>query len=465
LRNEIGQNYYLSGFKNSDAVTEANLSVGRTNHYEGAAARRQSRASSSDERFAEGVLRRAASETATKLNRSKTRSRKAVARAMGTLTVSLFLGENSSSDAVGLLNRILSSRERTAFWNSVAVDCDFLGQGNSVQDLFLLKLWRQGGKFKKLQIGVGDKDIFWRYWYSSFQNGTPLDWNTLAEIALIEETSDASDDENFSRQIAEIEMRYLRALAYLPERVEKDDETGLFTLVPDTVKDLRRYQNAIRKVQEDVGRIMSVKQTNAYTALDDVFSILDNTFKKYRNEPMSVHDDFVKSLKMILRKIDRQELPPHDDAIDNLIDDLNTGSIDIRATDDGVAKAVTSRMRIKARRPNPYEADSLTREIDLKSARSDERLAAQLRSDVEIIQGLDQDGKHVTDPEPEQAVQRIANRLPQMQGENDGRDNRAGVDRAVDAADKAAKLQKGAEAIGAAAEHGWGWLQYLLSLF
>jgi hypothetical protein len=52
-----------------------------------------------------------------------------------------------------------------------------------------------------------------------------------------------------------------------------------------------------------------------------------------------------------------------------------------------------------------------------------------------------------------------------MQGENDGRDNRAGVDRAVDAADKAAKLQKGAEAIGAAAEHGWGWLQYLLSLF
>lgn len=455
----------LAKFRDPGAVTEASFSVKRLNHYEGASARRRSRASSSDESFSDGVLRRSASKTITKLTLSKTKSRTAVAQAVSTLMSDVFSTDEACSGAVGLLNRVLSSAERRAFWEAVSHDCEFLDSQKSVRDLFSTPLYLSE-KFADVDlIGPEKSNNFWRYWYSGFRSGKPLDWKILEEVALSEESIDADGTSGIDQKIAEIELRNLRLLAYRPERVERDSETGLYTLLPDTIKDAQRYQNAIRKIHEDIDRIKSNNSSfgaNTYTALYDVIDILDNSINIHRDNPMFVHDDFVKCLKMILRKIDRQDLPPHDDAIENLIDDLNTGSIDIRATDEGVAKAVASRMRIKTRPPNPYEARSLANEIEIRSAQSDLRLAAQLRADCDIIQSLDKDGRHESDPEPEQAVHRVANRLPQMQNPID---EKSPLDKTVDAAAKATKLQKGAEAVGNASERAWTWLQYLLSQF
>lgn len=446
----------------ADSITQANIAIDRMKHYEAAAARRRSRASSSNEIFADNVLNRAASETDNKYFNSKEKAKLAVAMALGQLSINLMLELRDGLGIIGSLSRVQWSRDRAPFWDCISTDCKLLENGFSIEQLFANPLWLNSRNDKKPErVERIATDSFWEYWYASFVQGAPLDWNMLFDIANIE-APDGSGEA--AEQIHGIELRYLRSKAYQPERIERDEITGLFTVVPERISNQRLYDNAIRKIQEDLNLIQKSKNTNSYYAVADICEFLQNTIDFHKHEPMFVHDDFVKALKMVVGRIEKQELPL-DDAIGNLVDDLNTGSIDIRAMDEGVAEAVASRVKIKIRKPGPLEERSLIDHIKLRSKQSDDALAGQMLSDANVIQSIEIDGTHETHPEPEQVIQRIANRLPQMQAEDDANTRQLGVEKMVDVTDHASKLQKGSEVVQKGAKIGLSWLQYLLSMF
>jgi len=281
-----------------------------------------------------------------------------------------------------------------------------------------------------------------------------MDWEALAKIAFLEENRPLSDDA-FGAAITNIELKRLSELSRLPERIVRDGSSGLYINVPERFENDRIIENCVRKVKNDIELINRKGHTNAYAGLSDVFEILEYAIEHYTDNALALHDDFAKSLRMTLRKIERHDLPSNDYAIENLVDDLNTATVDIRAYDQGVSEAVERRIKINSRAPNPDEAASLLFEIRRAADRSVTSLAKQMSRDGQVIGELSPDGTHPTDAAPEQALQRVASRLPQMQEYEEPEQRKTTMERTVDLADKATKIHKGAEAVGSAATHGF----------
>jgi hypothetical protein len=172
----------LERVRNAGVLAEANLLVRRVDYYEGASARRQSRASSSNEEFADGVLRRAASATVDKLRKTKTDAKVLVARAMAVLASEAFDRPEALLEAAGLLSRSLSSLDRADFWISVSSDCENLDQKKSVEELFRSNLWQ--GIPSEVELANESSEAFWRYWYQGFVQGRPLATELLRDVAL-----------------------------------------------------------------------------------------------------------------------------------------------------------------------------------------------------------------------------------------------------------------------------------------
>ena len=450
---------------NSDSIMAANLAITQVNRYEGAAARRLSRASSERE-FAAGILRKAATETTRKLKRSKSRAEVAVSKSLGHMAAGILLDKQRPSELIGLLNRAQATHERIEFWRSIEADCARVEAGTVAIELFAKPLWDldENSRRKGDIAGPAFKG-FWGYWYHGFEYGNPLNWELLAGVALLPTQQSFESELALSEAIAKIEFQHLRALAYQPERIKIDSKNGLFTVEPENYPKEVNYENAIRKVNEGVLKIRSFENSNSYSAISDILDIIEYTIINHKNEPMFVHDDFLKALRMIIRRVEREELPAFDDYIENLVEDLNTGCIDIRGIDEAVANSVMTRTRAKVRKPNQYEEASLLKEISTRAAQSDRNLALQLEDDGNILANLEVDGSHPEHPLPEQVVQRVANRLPQMQREPSEEPRASNIDQVVNAADKANKLSKGVDAMGSAAEKSWGWLNYLISMF
>lgn len=450
----------LERFRDPDPLVEAGLSVSRLKKHQATAARRTSRASSLEDRFAEGILDRAAVEANQKVTASKSKSRDLVGRAMTTLSVNALTTEGSFAETVALIIPTLFRHELDAFWASAHADQAFLHNKLALATLFATPLW-VGEASNPKQFSEDEETFpFWRYWYRGFLVGQPLDWELLKDVALLKRSSSTLAD--FNSNILFVESKRLIDLAFLPERVAKDS-TGLFTLINDPPAETDIYVNALRKVRQDIDRIRARSRlSNAYSALGDVMELLENVLAHHSDQPIAVHDDFNRSLKIVLQRLERQELPPGDDYIETLIDDLNNGAIDIRAGNKDVARAVSARVNIKKRAPTLAEAQSLAHEVSSKASLSDEDLARQLKHDASVIQELDAAGQHPSHPEPEQAIHRLAHRLPQMQ---DTVSKSSVLNRTVETAEKADKLHKGTEAVGAMAKSGWTWLQFLISLF
>lgn len=454
----------LPHFIDQDAITAAGQNLERVRHYEAASARRLSRATSSDENFADGILRKAADETASKLRSSRTRFRTNLPDALTTLTVKSLGTAEFSTQVAGLISRATPSNHRDNFWDCSFADCELLENLHSASEIFVEPLWH-GRQVDKPWVQAGRAmEGFWDYWFDGFFDGRPIDWETLARIAFLEEKRPFSDSD-LTTAITSIELSRLRELSRLPERIVRDEKSGLFASIPEEFGDERIIENCVRKVQRNIDLIRDKGHTNAYAGLSDILDILEYAVDNYKDNALALHDEFTKSLRMTLRKIERQDLPLNDYAIENLVDDLNTATVDLRAYDQGVSDAVERRIKIKSRPPDSDEAASLLFEIQRAADRSVSSLAQQLARDGAIIGELSPDGTHQTHPEPEQAIQRVASRLPQMQEEDKPKDKATRIDRTVDLADKANKIHKGAEAVGSAAAHGFRWLDYLLSLF
>ena len=450
----------LQKFINHNRAVDAETAIERLKHYEAASARRRSRASSLDEsNFAEGVLQKASDETAEKFRNAQAKAVSSVAAAMGTLSADAMVNQRRLLAAIGLVNRVQPTHRRLALWRAIRIDCEVAEKTLRPAAVFEQPLWDE---FMSPHRDQPDAEIarFWVYWYRGFDTGRPLNWQLLAEVALAEGEDDANVNAVLAKKILELELNHLRRLACQPERVVIDQQTGLYKIEADRINDPLRYQNAIRKVSDDIEEIeirVSEIGSNSYEGLKDINRFVKSSIAANHAEPMFIHDDFVKAIRMITRRIERDEIPAYDDWIENLIEDLNTATIDIRAIDVGVAKAVDARARIKARKPNEEEERSLVLQIEIRSKQSDERLAKQLLDDCRSLVEFSPN----SDFAPEQAAQRMANRLPQMQRDRMASPDGRQLEQVAETSGYASRLNESTQP----AEHRYSWLQYLLSMF
>lgn len=301
----------------------------------------------------------------------------------------------------------------------------------------------------------------WTDWIDDRCKGAPAIEALEVERALIanEEWEKGPRHVNglIKRMIERHQADALRNATKQPETIARDPATGLHSVLPESVSDPRRYDNALNKVADTVRRIRNARKTpgnDMYGELEIIFDSLDIAYAKYRAEPMRMHDEFIKAQKRLLRKCETGAVLADDELIEDLIDDLNNGHIDIRTSDDGVKDAVLSRATAKKRGLSGVEEHDLDLATEAKALVSDASLARQLREDRDVIVALDENGEHPEDPTPEDAAYRLASRLPRI----DDTSVDKVVGRAVGAADKMAKLNKGGEA-------GYSWLRFFLDWF
>lgn len=297
----------------------------------------------------------------------------------------------------------------------------------------------------------------WTDWIADRCKGAPAIEALEVERALIPNDDWKKGQRHVNGLIKRMIERHqadaLRNAAKQPETITRDPATGLHSVLPETVVDPRRYENALNKVADTIQRIRTARErpgNDMYGELEIIFGGLDIAYANYRAEPMRMHDEFIKAQKRLLRKCETGAVLADDELIEDLIDDLNNGHIDIRTSDDGVKDAVLSRSTAKKRGLSGVEEQDLDLATEAKALVSDASLARQLREDRDVIVALDENGEHPEDPTPEDAAYRLASRLPRIDEKS--------VDKVVGAADKMAKLNKGGEA-------GYSWLRFFLDWF
>lgn len=175
---------------------------------------------------------------------------------------------------------------------------------------------------------------FFKRWYDGMVRGAPLDWELQRRVALIpQETWEAGADA-VAEAIAEIEAAYLQEQAPLAERVEFNEDSCRFRVVPIPM------QNAA---------FMSALMSRTADALDDALHgnnglredmrevrVLRRTHQRYSNDPQRVEMDYTSVAISLRRNLDAKELADSDDNL-ALLEAVEDGVRGLRAHHSDVA--------------------------------------------------------------------------------------------------------------------------------
>lgn len=303
---------------------------------------------------------------------------------------------------------------------------------------------------------------FWNRWCTSVFIGQPANQHLMRRVALIEPHFWKYDEHFFEDRLVEAQEDFLFSEIALPERVVRDSETGLHTVIPYEYDDERKMQNALNKVRDAMEEFRHNSGGNMYSAMNDVLSTLDRSFQEYLDEPIRIHDDFLKCAKMIRGAVNANELPENDYKIESFLDDLTNGVFDIQSGDAFVSETISARAKQKFRPPSAIELESLQFEVEQRASVSDEKLRGYLKQDAGILRDLARDGSHSVLAEPEFAAYRLAARMPKIRLEKDANKSSpeatGSLEQVSRSADQVGKIMK-------TAETGGKWIDYFLSLF
>jgi hypothetical protein len=437
-----------------DILEHARSSISDLRFYDAALSRRNAKASSFDEKFEDGVLRRHANQTQEKYRLARSRAELSAARTTSALVVQSYSDSSSIVTAVNVLVESMSGEGRQRFWQSVSTDCHYLENFGDKKNLYGTPLWATQKNDIQVKISAGPVSGFWKYWYVGFVDGAPLNWELLRKICLSFEGDERV--EFLDGRIEAFELAMLEKSAGFPEEIFIDPDQSLFDFRQSAPDSKQLYDNLVRKIDRDVAGFKGVPLSNAYSALEVPLEILERMLRDYSDQPISVHDDCARALKLILKNVENDSLPEDDDKIDLLVGDLQNAIIDLRTIDEDVNRAVESRLKQKRRAATSEELYSLNLAVEFGASRSVPRLARQLQSDMSVAAAFNKDGSHDEHPEPEQVVQRLSSRLPKIIG-------KAGL-AVVNSADSISKLDNGSDVVIRASSFGYRWLHYLVSM-
>lgn len=236
-----------------------------------------------------------------------------------------------SAARIGIADAYRASGFLAEFSMAVYQDADF-----DAQRILERPLWHKIGAPDELmpngnRLTILDTDFrfsFFARWYDAMVRGAPLDWELQRRVALIpQETWEAGADA-VAEAIADVEADYLREKAPLAERVEFNEETNRFRVVPIPM------QNAA---------FMSALMSRTADALDDALHgnnglredmrevrVLRRTHARYSNDPQRVEMDYTSVAVSLRRNLDAKELADSEDNL-ALLEAVEDGVRGLRA--------------------------------------------------------------------------------------------------------------------------------------
>ncbi|WP_300531608.1 hypothetical protein [uncultured Mameliella sp.] len=216
-------------------------------------------------------------------------------------------------------------------------DFKTLLEGGAPTRIFETPLWASESelepiaKLRALPGSLRDKDIgwnFWARWLDGLLRGEPLDWELQRRVALIPQEVWEAGADAVAEAIAEIEAAYLQEQAPLAERVEFNEDSCRFRVVPIPM------QNAA---------FMSALMSRTADALDDALHgnnglredmrevrVLRRTHQRYSNDPQRVEMDYTSVAISLRRNLDAKELADSDDNL-ALLEAVEDGVRGLRA--------------------------------------------------------------------------------------------------------------------------------------
>lgn len=275
-----------------------------------------------------------------------------------------------------------------SIWSAVRVDAEALATG---QDLNGAPIWQADPPewwtlLNKQSRALWETDpapetwSFWLRWWDGALSGNQRDWELQKQVALIPDDIWLSGPAAVAEAIRQIELDFAISATPNAEDIARD-EHGLFYTLPVSTIRPALFRAAIEKVQDDLTEIRAApRMANCLAFLADDLRRLDDHFVRYADQPLRIHDVYLKTLRHI-EALQRQGLLPADTLIEDLHHDLDTGAVDIRRSDNEVAKTVKARIGDRLARLKADRRDETEAAVNGAAAESRDALKEELKQD------------------------------------------------------------------------------------
>ena len=289
-------------------------------------------------------------------------------------------------------------------WNAVERDVNDLQGGASPEEMMGRPLWRRrrplffeedhGRLMEWLEAEPGF--AFWGRWYRAVEAGQPMNWDMQREIALIPDDIWEAGAGAVSEEIERIEANYFEKVLPQAERIERDEDTGKYSVSTIMVDPDVLLENALKQAEFALDAALG-SNVSGFNRMCMGYKYLQHALEQCRDDPNTVEQHFGLARKLIEAKLESGEYQS-DDGLSALTISLERHEVQLRADHPEVRRAwetrALQRMRDVDEETRAQLADGF---VELGDGSKD-RLKDEFELDADLVR---------SNAEPEVAVDAI----------------------------------------------------------
>ena len=275
-----------------------------------------------------------------------------------------------------------------AAWDSIRADCTEI---SAAIDVFSSPLWSDrelsfsyDWSIIKSQVSAPEW-AFWINWYDAALTGNTSNWDTLGQIALIENEVWDAGPVVVAAEIDKIELKFSIQATPNAEDIIVNDE-GLYQAIPRSTLPARTLQDSKDRIGDVIAQIQNAQQSsNQYSALVPEAELLERVLVRYGDNALRLHEVCRKVVRHTVVYVADGVLPENDNLVGDVSDDLINSADDIYNFDVDVKKTVDARAKLRFERLTEDEKSNFVALVDAVAERSVEPFAQELREDARIV--------------------------------------------------------------------------------
>ncbi|ATF17675.1 hypothetical protein [Phaeobacter gallaeciensis] len=230
------------------------------------------------------------------------------------------------------------------------------------------------------EISTSASWVFWRDWYTSFQDGRPFSWELQRRVALIDDAIWEAGPEGVAAEIERIKAEFLAEKLPMAETIELNPETGKFRAIPIPVEN-PSYMSALLSQIGDALEDCLGGHNGLSDASGDVKK-LNRVLTKYRDDPQNAELTLTRVAGSLRGQLhDSRELPDNEDNL-ALLNAVEEGVRGIRANHSEVAENREQLARQAFKTLATEEKQVLEEALPILTAISEAELAEDFSQDI-----------------------------------------------------------------------------------
>jgi hypothetical protein len=221
---------------------------------------------------------------------------------------------------------------------------------------------------------------FWRDWYLSMLQGTPMDWDLQLQVALIGNAIWQEGPEAVAKEIERIQAQILAAKLPMAERIEANPDTGKYRAVPIPVENPITFSALLSQIEDALEDCLGGH--NGLAERSGTVKKLNRVLTKYKDDPQNAELTLTRVAGSLRSQLhETKELADNEDNL-ALLDAVEEGARGIRANHPEVAKNREQLAQQAIHALTPEDKDLLQQALPVLAEISEPELADDFATDI-----------------------------------------------------------------------------------